>query len=431
MSHSNNNNNNNHHHHHAPPSNEKLLCTAFISFQCFAVAQTIAAIIAGSEAMLGDSAASKYYYLFVFCSLLPLHIVYFVFLTVSVCFCFTYNNISVMVDAFTYLFNWYAERQKDIYSKKLKQQQERRRHNNNHNIRNIENDTDIGDDDDGASVTMMDDDHDDDPDYYSSSSTVRALEYKKYTYQLEFVPPLISVITLLIVTVFVLRTSIRMLILDSKRDVSLQADPNVSLMMLFSFLNLLLDIVNVGCFACAKHAFGYKTSIDNHNQTKNNDHDRNLTFDYNDDDDDNNNNHSYHDEGSNHHHHNNNNEDDGGCIIEIVDRQQHRVKNEETMNHHEGNGKIHTSYGDDDDINAEETYEATPMKPSEADASSSRHNDKQRHDGTHAGDNHDDEQPDDDDDEEEEESNLNMCSAYTVSFLERNLVDFCVNTNLI
>ena len=45
------------------PSNEKLLCTAFLSFQCFAIAQTIAAIIAGSEAMLGDSAASTYNYI--------------------------------------------------------------------------------------------------------------------------------------------------------------------------------------------------------------------------------------------------------------------------------------------------------------------------------------------------------------------------------
>jgi hypothetical protein len=50
-----------------PPSNEKLLCTAFISFQCFAIAQTVAAVVAGSEAMLGDSAASKYLVMYIQC----------------------------------------------------------------------------------------------------------------------------------------------------------------------------------------------------------------------------------------------------------------------------------------------------------------------------------------------------------------------------
>jgi hypothetical protein len=159
------------------PSNEKLLCTAFVSFQCFAIAQTVAALFAGSEAMLGDSAA-------------------------------------MMVDALTYLFNWFAERQKLFYASKLDQ---------------------------------------------PGHSTSYILEYRKYTYQLELVPPLLSVSTLLIVTGFVLNKSIRILILDSKRDASQQADPNVTLMIIFSVLNLLLDGVNVGCFALAKHALGYKT----------------------------------------------------------------------------------------------------------------------------------------------------------------------------
>ncbi|KAG7341994.1 cation efflux protein [Nitzschia inconspicua] len=174
------------------PSNEKLLCTAFVSFQCFAIAQIIAAVIAGSEALLGDSFA-------------------------------------MMVDAFTYLFNWYAERQKVLYAQKLQLHD----------------------------PLLIDDENGDDDDLVAT--TIQELEYKKYTYQLELVPPLISVSTLIVVTIIVLKQSIKVLILDTQRDRSEQSDPNVQLMMLFSFLNLLLDVVNVGCFASAKHALGYNT----------------------------------------------------------------------------------------------------------------------------------------------------------------------------
>jgi Co/Zn/Cd efflux system component len=143
----------------------------------FAIAQTIAAVVAGSEALMGDSAA-------------------------------------MMVDALTYLFNWYAERKKHSHAENLREK-----------------------------------------------PTGRAvLEYRKYAYQLELVPPLLSVSTLLVVTGVVLNKAIHVLILDSKRDVSEQADPNVHLMMLFSFLNLLLDFLNVFCFAKAKHALGYQTN---------------------------------------------------------------------------------------------------------------------------------------------------------------------------
>lgn len=146
----------------------------------FSVAQTIAAIIAGSEALLGDSAA-------------------------------------MMVDAFTYLLNWYAERQKRAYAQFLQ--------NDRDNDRVV-------------------------------------LEFRKYHLQLELLPPLVSVSTLLLVIGLVLRKAIRVLILDATRDVSLQADPNVNLMLLFSILNLFLDILNVFCFAKAKHALGYDTGVD-------------------------------------------------------------------------------------------------------------------------------------------------------------------------
>lgn len=157
-------------------------CTAFVSFMTFSILQMIAAIVAGSEALVGDSAA-------------------------------------MMVDALTYLLNWYAERQKRAYSHILQ---------------------------DGCDNDMV------------------VLKVRKYHLQLELLPPLVSVTTLVTVIGLVLRNAIRILLLDAKRDVSLQSDPNVNLMLLCSIFNLLLDILNVFCFAKAKHALGYDTGVHNH-----------------------------------------------------------------------------------------------------------------------------------------------------------------------
>jgi Co/Zn/Cd efflux system component len=155
----------------------------------FATAQTFAAIIAGSQAMVGDSAA-------------------------------------MMVDAFTYLFNWYAERQKQGYVEQLRVQ----------------------------------------------NGGMSKLLYRKYTYQLELVTPLLSVSTLIVVTVLVLKKAIHVLILDARRDRSQQTNPNLQLMILFSFLNLLLDVFNVFLFARAKHAMGYQTTMEEDMEDENTDH---------------------------------------------------------------------------------------------------------------------------------------------------------------
>ena len=160
------------------PSNEKLLGTAFISFLSFASVQAVFAFIAGSQAMMGDSAA-------------------------------------MMVDALTYGFNWLAERQKANYVP--------------------------------------------DPEL---SARIQQRNLRKTTLQWELIPPLISVSTLIVVTIFVLKKSIRILILDSRRNPSEQQTPNVDLMLAFSVLNLVLDVVNVGCFASADHALGYSTTDD-------------------------------------------------------------------------------------------------------------------------------------------------------------------------
>jgi len=67
---------------------------------------------------------------------------------------------------------------------------------------------------------------------------------------LELFPPLISVVTLLYLTFTTFQNAIATLESpESTEDGNEGQGPNVQVMMLFSFLNLLLDIVNVTCFA--------------------------------------------------------------------------------------------------------------------------------------------------------------------------------------
>jgi hypothetical protein len=171
------------------PSNENLLGTAFCTFMGFALVQTVVAISAGSEAMLGDSAA-------------------------------------MIVDALTYLFNWYAEHKKASFE-----------------TREWKESCPI-------------------PPGQNAETRQRILDRtkRKNVLQMELVPPILSVSTLIIVTGVVLNKSIRVLILDRHRAVGLQGNPNVHIMMYFSIANLGLDLVNVANFAAAKHLFGYATA---------------------------------------------------------------------------------------------------------------------------------------------------------------------------
>jgi Co/Zn/Cd efflux system component len=70
---------------------------------------------------------------------------------------------------------------------------------------------------------------------------------------LELVPPLISVCTLIVVTVLATRDAYDTLRQDEAGG---EDDVDVNIMIIFSGLNLLLDIVNVFCFARARQAFG-------------------------------------------------------------------------------------------------------------------------------------------------------------------------------
>jgi Co/Zn/Cd efflux system component len=174
---------------------------AFCSFMTFTLCQTVAAFIAGSEAMMGDSAA-------------------------------------MFVDALTYLFNLVAERKKNRFDVHDEQQQQQ-----------------------CHGVVL---DQDQDPER-AGGRRIRQRDKRKMTLYLELGPPLVSVTSLIIVTAFVLRKAIRVLILDIHRDVSKQGDPNVNLMLIFSSANLGLDFVNVFCFARAKHLMGYDTHIEETN----------------------------------------------------------------------------------------------------------------------------------------------------------------------
>jgi hypothetical protein len=72
---------------------------------------------------------------------------------------------------------------------------------------------------------------------------------------LELIPPLLSVSTLIAVTIATMRDALHTLLGDEVDD-SAGDDEKVGVMLLFSSLNLLLDVVNVICFARADQAFG-------------------------------------------------------------------------------------------------------------------------------------------------------------------------------
>lgn len=123
------------------------------------------------------------------------------------------DSVAMFVDAFTYLFNLLAEHLKDCdhvtdYERRL-------------------------------------------------PPPVRLHRKKLQTLYLELFPPLISVSTLLVVTVLTLRSSISTL---TAADDDVNVDPNLSIMMFFSVVNLVIDCINVTCFARAEKAVQFNPS---------------------------------------------------------------------------------------------------------------------------------------------------------------------------
>jgi Co/Zn/Cd efflux system component len=85
---------------------------------------------------------------------------------------------------------------------------------------------------------------------HSAARSTTKEAYHLHCLYLELIPPLISVITLMIVTIIALRLSLETLFFEPTNDVDDETEePNVSIMVYFSAMNLLLDVLNVSCFA--------------------------------------------------------------------------------------------------------------------------------------------------------------------------------------
>ena len=151
-----------------PPSNEYVLNFAFFSFLAFMTVQAFFAVAAKSQSMLADS-------------------------------------LAMSVDAFTYLFNLAAERLK---------------HRS--------------------------------PQHYQYLSVEEAKRRKKMIrLYLEFIPPMISVCALLVVSTQALLDAVTTIISPPEMagDSSGVVEPDINIMLIFSSFNLGLDLLNVTCFS--------------------------------------------------------------------------------------------------------------------------------------------------------------------------------------
>jgi len=74
----------------------------------------------------------------------------------------------------------------------------------------------------------------------------------------ELVPPLLSVTTLIGVNLFVTRKAFQTLV----NPVLPEDEPKLWIMVSFSTANLVLDVINVSCFARANRLFGFQTEVD-------------------------------------------------------------------------------------------------------------------------------------------------------------------------
>ena len=130
------------------------------------------------------------------------------------------DSSAMVIDSLTYLFNSYAEKMKN---KSLKESV-----------------------DDSLSF---------------AEKELRRLEHTRQRLWLEILPPLCSVMTLIVLTIYIITDSIKTLN-ESKGEgesdsSGMNGEPDIGVMFFFSALNLGLDIMNVTCFARAKHAFGF------------------------------------------------------------------------------------------------------------------------------------------------------------------------------
>ena len=126
------------------------------------------------------------------------------------------DSCAMLIDSMTYLFNSWAER--------------------------VKNKSSVIDD---GNMSQRD-------------KEMKKLEITRQRLLLEIAPPLISVLTLIGLTAWVGGEAVETLLNGGEdEESSVSEDPDIVLMFVFSGLNLVLDLVNVMCFARAKHAFGF------------------------------------------------------------------------------------------------------------------------------------------------------------------------------
>ena len=105
----------------------------------------------------------------------------------------------------------------------------------------------------------------DDGDMSQRGKEMAKLERTRQRLLLEIAPPLTSVLTLIGLTAWVGSEAVETL-LNGGEESSASEDPDIVLMFVFSGLNLVLDLVNVMCFARAKHAFGFAVIDKDHHR---------------------------------------------------------------------------------------------------------------------------------------------------------------------
>lgn len=96
---------------------------------------------------------------------------------------------------------------------------------------------------------------------YSEKEMALSLDVREYRRELlrlylELIPPFLSVTTLIVVTGYAMKDAFETI---SQPDDIPEEDVDVNIMFWFSAANLVLDIVNVTCFARAHQAFGLTT----------------------------------------------------------------------------------------------------------------------------------------------------------------------------
>lgn len=134
------------------------------------------------------------------------------------------DSAAMVVDSLTYLFNSYAEKIKNL--------------------------------------SMQEND---DESLSEAEKEIRRLGRTRQRLWLEILPPLCSVMTLIVLTIYIMKDALDTLAdaptykvgEDDGTSTEENEEPDIGVMFFFSALNLGLDILNVTCFARAKHAFGF------------------------------------------------------------------------------------------------------------------------------------------------------------------------------